>query len=335
MVHVIEEKYVMGSPLYRQEQQWARRGINLSRQNMANWINHAAITWFEPIYQRMREASLKEEIIAVDETTVQVLRETGKAPESKSYMWVYRSGRYGPGIVLYEYKPSRAREHPEGFLKGFSGFLQSDGYQAYQGLSGVTNVGCWAHTRRGFDEAIKAAGGKGKKPKALEGLHFCNQLYEIERECRDLEPKERYNKRLQQSKPVLQAFLAWLQTTWDVCVQTSHLGQAINHCLNNWEQLNAFLLDGRLEIDNNRTERSIRPFVISRKNFLFCNTPGGAKASAVTFSLIESAKENNLKPFDYLEYLLTELPNATTSELDKFLPWSDDIPEHCHTPKKN
>jgi transposase len=237
----------------------------------------------------------KEEIIAVDETTAPVLRETGKAPESKSYMWVYRSGRYGPGIVLYEYKPSRAREHPEGFLKGFSGFLQSDGYQAYQGLSGVTNVGCWAHARRGFDEAIKAAGGKGKKPKALEGLHLCNQLYEIERECRDLEPKERYNKRFQQSKPVLQVFLAWLQTTWDVCVQTLHLGQAINYCLNNWEQLNAFLLDGRLEIDNNRTERSIRPFVISRKNFLFCNTPGGAKASAVTFSLIESAKESNLR----------------------------------------
>lgn len=334
VAHVIEEKYVMGVPLYRQEQQWARRGVGLSRQNMSNWIQHAAQNWFQPIYDRMQETLLGENIIMADETSVQVLKEDGKAAESKSFMWVYRSGRYGPGIVLYEYQPSRAKEHPARFLKDFKGYLQTDGYAGYNGLPNVTNVGCFAHARRGFDEAIKAAGGKSKNPKALEGLNFCSRLYQIEKALNDHTPEQRYEERLLRSKPVLEAFLAWLHTTKEESLPQTHLGKAIQYCLNQWDQLNAFLLDGRLEIDNNRTERSIKPFVIARKNFLFCDTQGGAKSSAVTFSLIESAKENGLKPFEYLKYVLEELPNATTKDLDRFMPWSDTIPEHCRTPKK-
>ena len=160
VAHIIEEKYVMGVPLYRQEQQWARKGINLSRQNMSNWIMHAQ-TWLQPIYDRMKAKLLEQGIIHADETTLQVLNEDGKKAESQSYMWLYRSGRFGPGIVLYEYQPSRAREHPREFLKGFKGYLVTDAYAGYNDIPDVI-VGCWAHARRGFDEAIKAAG-KGRK----------------------------------------------------------------------------------------------------------------------------------------------------------------------------
>lgn len=335
VAHVIEEKYVMGVPLYRQEQQWARRGVQLSRQNMANWVVHAAQNWFEPIYNRMKDVLLAQDIIMADETSVQVLREDGKAPESKSFMWVYRSGRYEPGMVLYEYQPSRAKEHPKEFLRNFKGYLITDGYAAYSGLpKDVVNAGCWAHARRKFDEAIKASGGKKKNPKALEGLEFINELYDIERELHEHDPESRYLERLLRSKPHLEAFSAWLEATRQECLPKSHLGTAINYCLKQWKPLNSFLLDGRLEIDNNRTERSIKSFVIARKNFLFCVAPYGAKASAVTFSLIESAKENGLKPFEYLKYLLEELPNASAQDLDKFMPWSEHIPEHCRTPKR-
>ena len=334
VAHVIEEKYVMGVPLYRQEKQWARRGVLLSRQNMANWVVHAAQNWFAPIYDRMKATLLKQDIIMADETSVQVLQEDGKTPESKSFMWVYRSGRYGPGMVLYEYQPSRAREHPQEFLRGFKGYLTTDGYAVYSGLpDDVINAGCWAHARRKFDEAIKASGGKKKNPKALEGVGFINKLYDVERDLKEHEPHSRYEERLVRSKPVLEAFLVWLQTTSRESLPQTHLGKAINYCLKQWKPLNTFLLDGRLEIDNNRTERSIKSFVIARKNFLFCVAPYSAKASAITFSLIESAKENELKPFEYLKYLLEELPNATSNDLDKYMPWSEEIPEYCKTPK--
>jgi transposase len=331
---IIDEKYVMGTPLYRLEQQWARRGPAISRQNMSNWVIHAAQSWLEPIYEHMKAELLKQNIAHADETTVQVLHEDGKKSESKSYMWLYRSGRYGPGIVLYEYQPSRAREHPREFLQGFKGYLVTDGYAAYNGIPDVTNAGCWSHARRGFDEALKAAGKAKKDSKAMEGLEFCNKLFSLEREFVDYEPEKRYEERLLQSEPLLEAFLAWLHETKDLSLPQSHLGKAIQYCLNQWEPLNTFLLDGRLEISNNLAERSIKPFVIGRKNFLFCNTPKGAKASAITYSLVESAKENGLKPYEYIEYLLQELPNANSSELDRFMPWSEQIPDHCRSPKR-
>jgi len=331
---IIDEKFVQGVPYYRQEKQWERRGCAISRQNMANWVIHAGKVWFEPIYEHMKALLLRQNLIHADETTVQVLREQGRKAESKSYMWLYRSGRYDQNIVLYEYRPSRAGEHPKEFLKGFQGYLVTDGYSAYTGISPeIINAGCFAHARRGFTDAIKAAG-KNKNTKSAEGLAFCNQLFEFEKKWHDLDPQERYEQRLIHSKPVLAAFLAWLKTTGELTVPKSHLAKAINYCLNQWDALNIFLLDGRIPIDNNAAERAIRPFVIGRKNFLFCNTPNGAKASAITYSLVETAKENGLKPYDYLEYLLEELPNADLTDLERFMPWSGALPERCHTPKK-
>ncbi len=334
VAHVINEKYVMGSPFYRQEQQWARSGVSLSRQNMANWTIYAAENWFEPLYERMKAELLAKDLLNADETSIQVLKEDGKAAESKSFMWLYRTGRYDPAITLFEYQPSRAKEHPREFLKDFEGFLQTDAYAGYDGLEGVINVGCWAHAKRKYDDAIKATGARGKNSKAQEGLKHCQKLYKIEKNIRHLGPEERYQKRLLESKPVLEAYLAWLHKTKNEVLPQSHLGKAIQYSLNHWTALNNFLLDGRLEIDNNLAERTIKPFVIARKNFLFVDNPRGAKASAIIFSIIESAKDNGLNPFKYIEYLLEKLPNSTSSELDRCLPWSEDLPEFCRTPKK-
>lgn len=164
----------------------------------------------------------------------------------------------------------------------------------------------------------------------MEGLKLCNDFFDIERDLEDADPEQR----LQRSKPVLEALLAWLQNTREECVKQSHLGKAVDYCLNHWQELSNFLLDGRLELTNNRSERSIKSFVIGRKNFLFCNVPRGAQASATIYSIVESAKENGLKPFEYLTYLFTELPNAAGTSLDEFLPWSETIPDYCRTSRR-
>lgn len=229
--------------------------------------------------------------------------------------------------------PGRANI-PRQFLTGYKGHLHFDGYAGYNGIPGVTLVGCWAHARRKFDEAIKAL------PKeqcnapvvAKEGLDFCNQLFAIERNLHDASSEERYKKRLEISLPVMEAFLAWLKYQGPRTLPKSVLGQAITYCRNQRDKLQEVLKDGRLELDNNSSERSIKPFVIGRKNWLFSNTPKGAKASATIYSIIESAKENGLNPFKYLRYLFEELPNMDVDDkacLDELLPWSDTLPETC------
>ena len=172
---------------------------------------------------------------------------------------------------------------------------------------------------------------------AKEGLHFCNKLFAIERDLAKATPDERHKNRLLRSRPVLDVFLAWLKTQSARTLPKSSFGQAINYCLNQWEKLEAFMLDGRLEIDNNRSERSIKPFVIGRKAWLFSNTPRGAKASSVIYSIVETAKENGLKPFDYLTYIFERLPNVDIKDpsvLDELLPWSANLPDHCRMNKK-
>ncbi|EIJ81809.1 transposase IS66 [Bacillus methanolicus PB1] len=340
MAYVMSQKYVEGLPLYRQEKQFERFGFTLSRQTMANWMIYGADQWLRLIYDRMKDHLLKQEILHADETTLQVLHEPGRKATSTSYMWLYRTGREGPPITLYEYQQTRGKEHPRKFLNGFKGYLHVDGYSGYQGLPHVTLVGCWAHARRKFDEALKAlpASKQSAPVAAKEGLHFCNQLFAIERELKDSTPEERYNSRLERSQPVLEAFSAWLKTQRSKVLPKSALGQAIQYCLNQWDKLVGFLKDGRLEIDNNRSERSIKPFVIGRKNWLFANTTRGAQASATIYSIIETAKENNLNPFAYLTYLFEKLPNMETQDkdaLDQLMPWSSTIPLVCRVFKKN
>lgn len=327
-------------PLYRQEQQLSRLGIELSRQTMANWVLNVADPWLKIIYDRLHVELLDRDILHADETTLQVLKEPGRSAETKSYMWLYRTGRDGPPIVLYEYQTTRASKHPDRFLSGFKGYLQTDGYSAYGKLTGITLVGCWAHARRKFTEALKAlpAAQKDKPVAASVGLEYCNRLFAIERQLKDVSDKERYDKRLEKSKPLLDEFYIWLKKQKQQTLPKSTFGQAITYCLNQWDCLNSFLLDGRLEIDNNRAERSIKPFVIGRKNWLFTNTPRGARGSAIIYSVIETAKENNLKPYNYMFYLFEQLPNVDTGDqaaIDRLLPWSDTLPEECGMPQEN
>ncbi|WP_025434848.1 IS66 family transposase [Peptoclostridium acidaminophilum] len=339
LAYIMDQKYTNSLPLYRQEQQFSRLGIDLSRQTMANWLLNAADPWLKRIYDRMHEQLVQHDILHADETTLQVLREPGRSADSKSYMWLYRTGRDGPPIILYDYRTTRAGKHPANFLTGFKGYLQTDGYSGYGQLNNVTLIGCWAHARRKFTEALKAlpATQKNKPVAASTGLDYCNQLFAIERQIKDISDKQRYEKRLKLSKPVLDDFYVWLKKQRQQTLPKSAFGQAITYCLNQWENLNNFLLDGRLEIDNNRSERSIKSFVIGRKNFLFSNTPRGASGSAIIYSIIETAKENNLKPFNYLTYLFEQLPNVDTSDaivIDSLLPWSTTLPDDCRMPQK-
>lgn len=338
LAHIMNGKYVDGLPLYRQEQQMAQLGVDLSRQTMANWMIQGAKRWLHLLYDRMHEHLLNQDILHADETTLQVLREPGRSAQSTSYMWLYRTGRNGPAMVLYDYQTTRASKHPRQFLSGFKGYLHVDGYSGYNGMQGITLVGCWAHARRKFDEALKAlpADQRNAPVAAKEGLDFCNQLFAIERQLSDATPEERYQLRLERSRPVMEAFLAWLKFQGPRVLPKSALGQAIAYCRNQWDKLAAFLNDGRLELDNNRSERSIKPFVIGRKNWLFTNTPKGAKASAIIYSIVESAKENELNPRKYLQFLFEKLPNMYINDpntLDELLPWSGAIPEECRVQK--
>ena len=316
VAHIMTQKFVMGVPLYRQEQDWKRRGILLSRQTMSNWVIKAAEDWLEPIYDRLREILLTYDVIHADETTLQVLHEPGKAPQSKSYMWLYRTSGYDPHdiavkhpIVLYEYKSDRRSKHPEAFLKDFKGYCHADGYDGYHALpENITVVGCWSHARRKWDEAVKALPEKDREgSNVLRGKRYCDKLFEIERGLAELSVQERHARRQELSKPLLEEFYAWIDSL--NAVPKTGIGKAVHYALGQRKYLERYLLDGRLEISNNRAERSIKPFVIDRKNFLFANTPRGAKASAVMFSLIETAKECKIDPFAYLTYIFKNAPN--------------------------
>jgi pimeloyl-ACP methyl ester carboxylesterase len=320
------------------DNQLSRLGIELSRQTLANWMIQGSERWLRPLYERMHQHLLNQDILHADETTLQVLREPGRPAQSTSYMWLYRSGRDGPAIILYDYQTTRASKHPRQFLSGFKGYLHVDGYAGYNGLPDINLVGCWAHARRKFDESLKAlpAGQRNAPVAAKEGLEFCNQLFAIEREIHEATPEERYKIRLERSRPIMDAFSVWLKYQGPRVLPKSAFGQAINYCRNQWDKLEAFLKDGRLELDNNRSERSIKPFVIGRKNFLFSNTPKGAKASATIYSIVESAKENGLNPYSYLQYLFEKLPNVDIQDqdaVDELLPWSSALPPECYLKK--
>lgn len=335
VAHVMEQKFVESRPLYRQEKQFDRLGIELSRQTLANWMIECSERWLTAVYSEMKKYLLKKDILYADETTLQVLKEPGREADNKSYMWMYRTGRDGPPIILYDYQTTRASKHPKKFLSGFKGYLHVDGYAGYHDLQDIKLVGCWAHARRKFDEALKAlpADKKNTPTVSREGLNYCNQLFAIESELKDCVAEERYKSRQSRSKPIVNNFLVWLKYQTPRVLPKSALGGAMQYCRNQWDKLQVFLEDGRLELDNNRSERSIKPFVIGRKNWLFSNTPRGANSSAVIYSVIETAKENGLNPFMYLMYLFERLPNMKIKDINAVLPWSDSLPDSCKVNK--
>lgn len=343
MAYIMNQKYVEGMPLYRQEKQLERLGVYLSRQTLANWMIYGATNWLSILYNRMHELLILNDSLHADETTLQVLAEPGRKADSKSYMWMYRSGRDVPPNILYDYQSTRHSKHPKAFLQGFKGYLHVDGYAGYHDLKDVQLVGCWAHSRRKFDEALKSlpATVDKKATTAAEGLQFCNQLFQIERQVNEkfenCTPEQRQQYRLEHSKPVLDAFLTWLKTKRPQVPPKSKLGEAITYTINQWSKLNVFLEAGRLELDNNRAERSIKPFVMGRKAWMFAQSMKGATASAIIYSIVETAKENQLNPLNYLTYLFEQLPLSDVSNvevIDQLLPWSKTIPTECRVPIK-
>jgi transposase len=338
LAYIVDRKYSQALPLYRQEQQWKYFGFELSRQNMANWVIKGA-ELLMILFLLIKDFLLKETYIHADESELQVLSEPGKKATSKSYMWLYCTGERGPPIYLYDYRPSRSGDCPKKFLKGFSGIIQTDGYEAYNKVEGVTLMACLSHIRRYFADALKALPKDADVSRSLAevGRKYCNKLFKLERSFKDMPAEERYFARLEKSKPLLDEFHDWLTESNQKALPKSALGKAIKYCLNQWDHLIVFLLDGNVEISNNRAERALKSFVIGRKNFLFAKSPAGAGASAVCYSIIETAKANGLSPFHYLTHLFNKLPNLPAADPDainELLPWSDKLPASCYVKPK-
>lgn len=331
--YVMYQKYVNSIPLYRQEKDWEQMGIALSRATMANWVIRSTQEHFEPVIKHMQTELLKREVIHCDETPVQVLKEEGKKPQTKSYMWLYRTGNDGKApIILYDYQPSRSGDNAASYLKDFKGYVHSDGYSGYNKLDGITRCGCWAHLRRKFVEAIPDKKAVDAPLTSAEiGRDFCNQLFKVEESLKDLTPKERFCKRLELEKPILEAFWCWLESL--TVLKGSALGKAVTYAMNQRPFMENYLLDGRCAISNNAAENAIRPFTVGRKNWLFADTPKGASASAAVYSIIETAKANGLNVFAYLQHLLLYMPDTDwqnyPEELDDLMPWSSEVQEQC------
>ena len=333
VAHVMYQKYVNSVPLYRQEKDWEQLGLALSRATMANWVIRCSEDHLAPVVDHLRRQLLKRDILHCDETPVQVLKEDGKKPQTKSYMWLYRSGDDGkPPIILYDYQSSRGGDHAVAYLKDFKGYVHSDGYAGYNKLTGIVRVGCWAHIRRKFVEAVPAKKSPGAPLTAAEiGRDYCDKLFYIEDGLKSLSPEERCRKRLELEKPVLDAFWCWLESL--AVLNGSALGKAVTYARNQRPYMENYLLDGRCSISNNAAENAIRPFTVGRKNWLFADTPKGAASSAAVYSLVETAKANGLNVYTYLQYLLLYMPDtewqSDPSLLDGLMPWNPRVQEEC------
>ena len=334
LAHILNSKYTLALPLYRQEQELTQLGVPVSRQNMANWVIMAYERWFSDFFQALRRELLSNDILHADETTLMVLREPGRKAQQKSYVWVYRtSGDASRPVVLYDYQPSRAEECASDFLKGFSGFLHTDGYEAYHCKlpSGITAVGCWAHMRRKFTDTLKSLPQEVRdRSPARIGLDYCDKLFRLESDFtqQKLSFQERHQARLERSEPIAKKFFAWAKTEYEKNpVPKSMLGAALTYAVRQEGWLMNVFLDGRLELSNNRAERAVRPFAVGRKNWLFSNTPKGANASAAVYSIVETAKANGLRPFPYLKLLLERLSCGTP--IETCLPWHPSVQSLC------
>jgi len=315
---IITSKYQYALPLYHQESLFKQYGIALSRKTMSEWMMKCS-ELFKPLYDRLQEILLQQRVIQADETTLNVINED----KAKCYMWLYCTGSDAPtqntlpNIVLFDYQAGRAGQCAVEYLGKYSGYLQVDGYAGYEKTQ-ATLVGCWAHARRKFKEA-EIAQPKGKTGKANMALNHIQKLYRLEIQLKDKTPEEKYQGRQEKAQPLLAQFYQWLEKA-NVPPKTA-LGKAIQYCKNQWRKLSRYIEDGNLNIDNNRAERAVKPFVIGRKNWLFSNTANGARASAMHYSLIETAKANELIPFDYLKYCLEQLTNPKL-DIDSLLPWN-------------
>lgn len=323
---VLMKKYVDAMPLYRQEQMWKRMGVELKRGTTANWVIQVADLYLRPFWKRIRSELLTQSTIHADETVIQVLKEKGKPATSESRMWVYSSAKRADiQLRCFEYRESRSGKWAKIFLEGFSGVLITDGYSGYNKVQGAERAGCWAHMRRKWLEAMPE-GADAKTCKAAQGYEFCNRLFELERQFKELTAEERLIQRKEKSGPILEAYWTWLNT---IARPTGKLKDAVTYAQNQKAHLSAFLEHGEIEISNNQVENAIRPFVVGRKGWLFADTPQGAEASAIIYSLMETAKANSLRLDDYLLHLLSIMPERAEQckdfDIDDLLPWSEEM----------
>ena len=337
---IMFKKYALALPLYRQEQELSRIGVRISRNTLANWVIKGAFEYLSPIRDHMKAILLKCDVIHGDETPVQVLHEPDRAATTKSYMWAYRTGQCEKRqIILFDYSPGRGAEYPKEFLAGWKGYIHADAYKPYRTLAGEDGTGppivivssCWAHARRKFMDIIKGlAKNMTMKGTVTErALEYIGALFKIEDDAKGMSPDERYKHRIRYSKPIVDKYFEWLKSIKDDC--TGSLKAAVNYSLNQEKDLRVYLKDGRLDISNNLCENTIRPFCVGRKNWLFSDTQGGAKASATCYGIIETAKANGLDAFEYLKYIFSVFKDSDIGslDLDEFMPWSQSLPDAC------
>ena len=342
IAHTITLKYQHAMPLYRQQSYFDMMGATLSRQTLCNWTMSASKA-LEPIYNYMKEDLLKRNYIHADETTLKVINDNGKDSNSKKYMWLYMSQTNNKPVILYDYQSTRSSSCPRKFLGNYSGYLQTDGYSGYNSVSGATRIYCLAHIRRKFHEIISNLDKEAlRESRAIIGFNYCEQIYKLEKELREKYSSDpnyydiRYKERNEKLAVILENFLEYIDKEIPAALPRSPLGKALDYAKKHVPSLKNVLLDGSLEVDNNAAEREIKPFVIGRKNFLFANTAKGATASSYLYSIIETAKANNLVIERYLVYLFDNLINIdiTDSEsLENLMPWSNQIPDNLKIKK--
>lgn len=349
---IINAKYVNSLPLNRIEQEFQRNGINISRQTMANWVIQCANKYFKTVYDYLHTKLMEYPVTQADETPVEIIHDDRPAG-SKSYMWVHRSGEFytEQPIVLYEYQKTRHSDHPKEFYKDYNGILMSDGLEQYhkigRELDGLTNANCWAHARRDYSDAVKAIG-KGnekaiKQSIAYQALARIATIYKLEDALKSLSSEERLKERQASIRPLVEEYFTWAKERLadTSCMPKGATAKGLNYSINQERYLKVFLTDGDVPIDNSASERSIRTFCIGKKNWVIINTIKGANASAVMYSISETAKLNHLNPYYYFMHLLNVIPtlideqgNIETSKLDSLLPWSKELPVKCYKPRR-
>lgn len=340
VAQVMFQKYVQGVPLHRQVKEWQSMGVDLSRGTLSSWVVKTAHEWFFPLIDKFKRSLIQEEVLHADETPVQVLNEEGRKNESKSYMWVLASGSYSEQPIRYfEYAPSRSQEIAQQLLADYRGYLVTDDYAGYNRLTDLRRCSCWAHVRRKFMEVPTSSKDKRSSSIAGKALGFMNDLFSLERTLSVMSPDERKEIRLHEAVPILDGFWALVDEYAPQVLPKSMLGKAFSYAQNNKDRLMVFLLDGRIEISNAIVENAIRPFAVGRKNWLFAGSPKGAEASACVYSLVETAKANNLDPFLYLRTLLEDIPGSdyrtNPITMERLMPWSDYIQSVCAAGQKH
>jgi transposase len=324
--HVLVSKFVDHLPLFRQEQILKRIGVDIPRATLSLWVIKCAELLL-PLMKLLHDIILNYDIAYADETTTQVLKEPNKGIQSKKYMWVFAGGPPEQFVFYYHYHHSRSHETPLNFFAEFKGYLHCDGFSGYDSLASanpdIIQVGCLYHARRKFAEVIKIT--KAKEGIAITAINFIAKVANIEEDIKLLSPDTKHSQRLEKVKPILDELYAYLMQHQPQVPPKSLLGKAVSYTLNQWPKLLIYLQDGRLENNNNRSERAIKPFVIGRKAWLFSNSIEGAQAGATIFSLVETCKHHSVEPYDYFRYVLNILPSCQTMvDYEALLPFNID-----------